>query len=290
MGGADDEVEGFDVAAGEGEGVVGRDGGDGIALANAIGEGGGEAFDVFLGTSGDGAPGVLGVESEEAVVVPKAHQGDGGELLDVFGRTGPDGGGHGGEIPVEEIGTVAAEGNVFGEGEVGVLWVFEFLDRLFVEAVDLEEHLPKSWAKEVAALAEEKVEAAAVEFEIFARVLDTEGHRSGLGGDVEIGEKTGEEGVSDLIVNHEAGVDGVVSRHHGVGVSADALVFFEEGEFVVVLKKVGAGEAGDSGADDSHFLTRGMAHGCLRPSSMICWGTGRRSQMMPNQERIFRPK
>lgn len=103
VGGADDEVEGIAVAAGESDGVIGRDGSDGVALANAVGEGGGEALDVFLGTSGYGAPWVLGVETEKAVIVPEAHQGDGWKLSDVLRWAGPNGGGHGGEIPVKEI-------------------------------------------------------------------------------------------------------------------------------------------------------------------------------------------
>lgn len=54
--------------------------------------------------------------------------------------------------------------------------VLKFLDRLLVEAVDLEKHLPKSRTEEVASLAKKKVETATIELEIFAGVLDAEGH------------------------------------------------------------------------------------------------------------------
>lgn len=139
--------------------------------------------------------------------MPEAHEGEGGEVVDLLGRARPDGGGHGGEIPAEEVFAVAALFDIFGQGEGGKLWVLDFGDGLLVEAVDLEEHLPEAGAEEVASLAEEEVEGAAIELELVLEVLDAEGHRGLLCLNIELFEKASEVRVGDFIINHEAGVD-----------------------------------------------------------------------------------
>lgn len=181
-----------------------------------VGVGGRDLFDVFYRSSHDGSPRMLGVESEEAVVVPKAHQGDGRKVFNFIRRAGPYCGSHGGEIPAKEVFPIATLLDVFSESEVGFLIFLEFGDSFFIEAVDLEKHFPETRSEEVFSLCEEVVETASVKFQVISTVLDAEGHRGGLGDNVEFFKKAGEERVSDFIVYHEARVEWVLACHHGV--------------------------------------------------------------------------
>ena len=200
---------------------------------------------------------MLGIEAEEAVVVPEAHEGAGGEGIDALGRGRPDGGSHGGEIPFEEIAAVSARGDVFGERDIAVFRIRQLGYGLLVEAVDLEEHFPEARAKEIFPLREKQIHGAAIELDSRVGVLDGEGHVCRLGGDIEFPEKAGEVRVGDLVINHETGIErqhlAVFRNLYGVRVAADAVVLFEEGEVEIPFQEMGAGEAGDAGADDGDF-------------------------------------
>jgi hypothetical protein len=86
-------------------------------------------------------------------------------------------------------------------------------------------------------------------------VADTEGHRGGLGFHVELAEEAGQVRVSDLVVNHETGVDGdgvaVFVDGDRIGVAAGIIVLLEERQIVTGMQKVRASQAGDPCADDS---------------------------------------
>ena len=150
-----------------------------------------------------------------------------------------------------------AGGDVFAQGHAGPLRVGEGGDGFGVEAVDLEEHFPMPGAQEVAALAEEEVEAAAVVFEVGGDVLDAEGHFGLLRGDVEFLEEADEVRIGGVVEDHEAGVDGDGAPGFvdgdGVGVAAGVVVLLEEGEVVMRMKEMGGSEPGDAGADDGDF-------------------------------------
>jgi hypothetical protein len=112
----------------------------------------------------------------------------------------------------------------------------------------------RSSRQQVAALGEEVVHAAAAELQSAGPVLHAEGHLRRLHAHAQLAEEAGEVRVSDLVIDHEAGVEGDVAGAFGdgdgVGVAAGVVRLLEEREVEAGLKEVRAAQAGDAGADD----------------------------------------
>ena len=128
-----------------------------------------------------------------------------------------------------------------------ILRIVEGGDGFVVEAIELIQEAPVAEAEEVLALSEQGIEARAVPLHAAGAVVHAEGHLRFFGRHVQFFEEAREMRIRDLIVNHEAGVhaDLAIAFLHrdGVGVTTDIITGFEEGEVVVLLKKVSAAEA-----------------------------------------------
>jgi hypothetical protein len=114
----------------------------------------------------------------------------------------------------------------------------------------LGEHPPEAGAKKVDSLSKKKIETAAVVFEATGLILDTEGHGRRFGRHIEFAKKASEIWIGYMIKDHETGIDGegLIGLLDGdrVGVPAGVIVFFEKGEIVSRVKKVGTAESSDS--------------------------------------------
>ena len=68
--------------------------------------------------------------------------------------------------------------------------------------------------------------------------------------DVELGEQAAQQGIGAVVVHDEPAVDGMLVDLMGVGVAAEAVVGFEEGDVTVASQDVGSRETGDARPDD----------------------------------------
>ena len=129
---------------------------------------------------------------------------------------------------------------------------------LAVEAQNVREHRPERRTQQVALLPEHRGQAAARPFEI--GILQADGERH-LGLDALHPERI-EQGdqvrVGLFVEDEEAGIDWMgfpVHRHiDRVRVPAEARRRFEHGHPAMLAKQPGAGQSGDTGADDSDAL------------------------------------
>ena len=231
---------------------------DGRFNPDPVLERGDQPLDIFPGTAVDGAPGVAGVEAEESVVVPELEEGEGGELQHFLWGRGPDCRTHGDEVSLEEVLAIAAGVHVFREGHSCPARVIDGGDGFGVESFQFQEEAPEAGIEEVPALSEDGIQIGPIPFQSGGAVMDAEGHGGGLGGDVQSFEKPGEQGVGDLVVDNEPGVDGhlaiVFVDVDGVGMSADVSSRFVDGDVVGRVKEVGATEARDAAPDDGDAL------------------------------------
>ena len=229
--------------------------------------------------------------------MPETHQGPCRKFLDPLGRTRPHRRRHRREIPLQEIISIAPGLHILAQRHVSVSRVRQFLDRLAVEPVDLDQHPPEPRAEEVLPLAEQQIETAAVKLQTVGHMLHAEGHVGGLGGHTQLAEQAGQKRIGHLVVNHESGVhrNRVPSffHHHRVGVTADPVVLFKHRDVMRPAQKMSAGKAGNAGSHNCYPLA---AHAWFSrdacpaaPSSNTTRGTGRRSQISPTHDRTFSP-
>ena len=227
---------------------------DGRLQMNAICKGHDETLYILARSAIHRAPRVLRMQAEETVVVPEAEQRDGREAEHLLRWRAPHRAAHGNEIALDEVLAIAARGDVVGQCHALETWVIQCCDGFLVEAIELNEEPPVPWTEEVSALGEKLIDAAAIPLGVAGGVLHAERHDGGLRRDVQGLEEAREVRVGDLIVNHEAGVDGDLAftflHRDGVAVPTDMSACLEYGNFEVTMKEVGAAEAGDAAADD----------------------------------------
>lgn len=259
MAGEDHAIEMVALAIGGDDGYgrrvgIADDADDLVIPTDAIAEGGDEQFAIGLAAPVERPPLMLGIEAEETMVVEEADQGHGGEVEHFVHGGGPDGRAHGDKVFPEHIVAIACFADIPAQGVVGILRVVEDTRAFGVEATDLPEHADEGGAKAVAALGEKVVKAGAAVFEAGRPMLNAEGHvgffHRGLYGI----EQPAEVGVGFVVEDHKAGVDIYWSARfvdgHRVGMAADIIILFEEGERVMAMQKMATAHAGDTGPDD----------------------------------------
>ena len=226
--------------------------------ADVFGEAGTQRRHVAARAAGNDPPLRAIADRQQAVVLEEAHEELQGELQHVGQRHGPDRRAHRHDVVVDEALAVAALLQVLAERQVGGDALFGEVELgLAVEAQDVAQHAPEGRAQQVAALGEEAVEVVAVVFGAAGRVMHREAHLGGLRGDAELVQQADEVGVGPVVEHDEAGVDGEgLALHldiHRMGMAADPVTGLEQGDLVLALQQVGAGQAGDAAADDGDF-------------------------------------
>ena len=95
-------------------------------------------------------------------------------------------------------------------------------------------------------------------------MLHAERHRAWARGHPEFTKQTAQIRVGDLVVGHEAGIDGYRAMlgidAERMAVAADVVALFVQGELVAVLQEVRAAQAGDAGTDDCNPFHASVAN------------------------------
>ncbi|MNT27086.1 hypothetical protein D3C72_1627000 [compost metagenome] len=149
------------------------------------------------------------------------------------GRRGPDGAGHGQQIPVAHGLAIA-----FGVQQIAQQRVRAAARQVgggvAVKAQDVAQHAQEGGAQQVAALCEHRTQVGARPLQVGLRQRYAERHVAGVHRNRQVLEQLHQVRIRQVVVHQKAGVDRVAdAAHRGVhriGMAADALVRFEQGD------------------------------------------------------------
>ncbi len=131
---------------------------------------------------------------------------------------------------------------------------------LAIETHDVREHAIKTWTQQIAALREQRVQCFAIVFKAGLLVADAEPHGRGFGSHAEFIQQCDEVRVRPVIKDNKSGVDGVPFTIQfdvdGVGVPAEIVVGFKQGDLVIRVQAIGRNQSRDSRADDRQLHDR----------------------------------
>jgi len=211
-------------------------------------------FDVARRAPDHGAPLRPIIDLQHAMVVHEADEVLGREVENALRWRGPQRRSHRDQVGVAEQGRVALCRQVVTQRRTGA-GVLQQRAGFAVEAQDLAHHPQKRRRQQVAALAEQAVEAGRVVFEAARFDLHAEAHGGVARGNAEFIEQGCEQRVVVRVVDDEPGVHPVTLArlHHlvGVGVATEPGFRLEQHHLVPVLQAPGGGKSGNTTADDS---------------------------------------
>ncbi len=231
-----------------------RDGPGAGIQDDAIGVGRRQPPDIFAAAAGNGTPLRPVGELEQTMVLEEPDELAERMSTHAVGRRRPDGGRHRQKVMVQErlgiavLVEIGAKRQCFG----GV--ILEQPRSLGVETPDVAQHAPEAGPECIGLLGEQAAQIGARIFQRTAIGGNGERHVAGLRRDVQMPEQGDQIGIGLLVIHDEAGIDryraGRTVGLHGVGVTADPALAFENRDLMALAEKPGRRHAGDAGADD----------------------------------------
>ena len=154
--------------------------------------------------------------------------------------------------------TVALLVQVGAEGGVGGDALFVQVAQGFaVEAQNVAQHAPEARRQQVAPLGKQAVEVVAVVFGARLRIAHREAHLGGLRGHAQLIQQADEVGVGPVVEHNKTGVDGKAFALHfnvnRMAVAAHPVTGLKHSDVVLAVEQIGAGQAGNTAADDGYF-------------------------------------
>ena len=231
---------------------------DRATAADALGEAAGQRFDIGAGAALDHIPLRPVVHRQQAVVAEETDEELQRKAQHVLERHGPDRRAHRHHVVVDEALPVAPDGQVFAKRHVRAdPAIGQVVLGLAVEAQQVLQHAPEGRRKQVAPLCEQRVEVVPVVFRAARRVAYRKAHLGRLVGHAELVEQADEVRVGPVVEHDKTGIDLVVAAveldRNGAGMPADPALGLEYGHVVPTGEQVGAGQAGNTAADDGDF-------------------------------------
>ena len=227
---------------------------NGVAPADAAGEGLADRLHVRPRAAGHRAPLWAVHDLQQAVVLEKADQGRRGIVPRLAGRAGPDRAHLGQQVVLLEGSAIAAAVQQLAQRLRLQLQGGERRGRLAVEADQVHHHGPEPRLQRVAGLGQQGQRVGAAVFQGAVVQRYAEGHLGRLRGHAKVGEEGGQVGIGRLVVDDEAGVHGHGSGDahgvHRVRMAAQARLGLIQRDLVGRVEKPRAGQAGDARSDD----------------------------------------
>ena len=237
--------------------------------------------DVSRRTAAYDAPAGAALYLQHSMVGHEANQVFGREVQYSPRRRRPQCAGHRHQVVADEQLRITFGRKVVAQGRS----IADYIEQgraLAIEAQDLADHSQETRRQQVASLAEHRVEVGGVVFQAAGPVVHGEAHRRRLRCHAQFVKHPGQQRIVFRVEHDEPGVDRILAPLLAdamrVRVPAQAVLAFEQHDFVVARQQPGSTQASDAAAHDRDLHCR------CRRDSRIEAGIALRSQTRPTQD------